>query len=69
MDTTKISKVIDESFDAAFRNWTSQVEKELYPEAFANEYSWIAVKKSLSINNKALKNALKLTLTELLKDV
>lgn len=68
MDKNKIDSVIDSSFDAAFSNWSDIIEKELYPAAFANEYSWIRVKNSLKLNNTLLKEALKQSLFELLND-
>ena len=68
MDNAKIDSVIESSFDSAFADWSNQIEKELYPSAFANEYSWIRVKNSLKLNNALLKEALKQSLFELLND-
>lgn len=68
MDSKKINSVVDSAFDTAFSNWSNQIEKELYPSAFASEYSWLRVKNSFEINNKILKNALKQALSELLTD-
>ena len=68
MDSNKINSVVDTAFDNAFSNWSKQIEKELYPSAFADEYSWLRVKSSFEINNKFLKAALKQALCELLTD-
>lgn len=68
MDRNKINNIVDNAFDASFKNWNQQIEKELYPNAFADEYSWLRVKNSLKINNSLLKEALKNALSELLPD-
>lgn len=69
MNNKDIEKIIDTSFDTAFSSWNKQIERELYPAAFANEYSWLRVKNSIKLNNLLLKEALKLSLIELLKDI
>ena len=66
MDVVKINQAIDHSFDTAFSNWSKQIERELYPSAFTNEYSWLRVKNSIKMNNHFLKEALKLSLAEIL---
>lgn len=68
MDKDKINSVVDSAFDSSFENWSSKIERELYPAAFTNEYSWLRVKQSIMINNAFLKEALKQSLAELLKD-
>lgn len=68
MDRDKVNSIIDKAFDASFKNWNQQIDKELYPSAFADEYSWLRVKNSLKINNSLLKEALKNALSELLSD-
>ena len=68
MDKDKINSVIDSAFDSTFSKWSSKIQRELYPAAFADEYSWLRVKKALEINNSFLKEALKQSLTELLDD-
>lgn len=65
MEKSKIDSAIDSAFDSAFKNWSAQIQRELYPAAFTNEYSWLRVKKSLEINNALLKEALKQSLSEL----
>ena len=66
MDKEKINSVVDSAFDSSFENWSKQIERELYPAAFANEYSWSRVKNSMQVNNSFLKEALKHVLSELL---
>ena len=68
MDADKISKVIDTSFDSVFSSWSRKIEKDLYPSAFADEYSCLRVKDSLKTNNLFLKESLKQVLIELLAD-
>ena len=68
MDRNKVNIIIDNAFDASFKSWNQQIDKELYPGAFADEYSWLRVKNSLKINNSLLKEALKSALSELLSD-
>lgn len=66
MTSEKISQIIDSSFDAAFSSWSQKIEKDLYPAAFANEYSWLRVKCSIETNNFFLKETLKKSLVEIL---
>lgn len=68
MDRDKINSVVDSAFDKSFSDWSNKIEKELYPSAFKDEYSWLRVKNSLQINNSYLKSALKQALSELLTD-
>lgn len=68
MNSDKIKKTVDNSFNSIFATWSRQIEKELYPSAFADQYSWLRVKSSLDKNNQFLKEALKATLIELLSD-
>lgn len=67
MDKAQIEKVVDDSFRKALAQIESQLEIELYPSAFANEYSWLRVKNAIKINNKAIQAAVKESLSELLK--
>lgn len=69
MDKNKINQIIDSSFDSVFESWDEQIERELYPRAFVDEYSWLRVKNALKINNRTLKESLKLSLTQILNDV
>lgn len=66
MKNEKIESAIDTAFETSFENWTKKIESELYPAAFANDSSWLAVKNALIINNQFLKAALKESLSELL---
>lgn len=68
MKKSKINSVVDSAFDSAFSKWSSEIERELYPSAFVDEYSWLRVKAAMEINNSFLKEALKQSLTELLEN-
>lgn len=68
MEQEKINHVVDSVFYSAFKNWSSQIERELYPSAFVNENSWLRVKNSINLNNRLLKESLKQILSELLCD-
>lgn len=68
MDRDKISEIVDTAFDSTFSTWSKQIEKDLYPSAFADEYSWLRVKNSLKVNNLFLKNSLKQILVEVLSE-
>lgn len=68
MKNDKIETAIDAAFETSFKNWTKKIESELYPSAFANDTSWLAVKNALKINNQFLKAALKESLSELLSE-
>ena len=68
MNRDNINSVVDSAFNSAFANWSSKIERELYPSAFTDEYSWLRVKHSIEINNTFLKEALKQTIAELLED-
>ena len=66
VDANKINKSVDSAFDDAFKAWDEAMHRDLYPAAFANEYSWLRVKSSLSNNNAFLKEALKSSLKKIL---
>lgn len=66
MTSEEISQIVDSAFDSAFSNWSKSIEKELYPDAFADKHSWIRVKNSFSLNNAAIKEAVKQSLTKAL---
>lgn len=68
MDKAKIDSVVDSAFNSAFSKWSSEIEQELYPSAFTDEYSWLRIKNAMKINNAFLKEALKQSLAELLED-
>lgn len=69
MEKTEIEKIVDTAFDQAFSQIQSAVDKELYPAAFANEYSWLRVKKVFSLNNTAIRKAVKDALSAVLSEV
>lgn len=64
----EINEIVDKAFAEAFSQWEKSIEEELYPSAFADQYSWLRVKGAISVNNVALKNAIKLSLSRLLTD-
>lgn len=66
--SNEINEIVDKAFAEAFSQWEKSIEKELYPAAFADQYSWLRVKGAISVNNAALKNAIKLSLSRLLSD-
>lgn len=68
MDRDKISEIVDTAFDSTFSTWSKQIEKDLYPSAFVDEYSWLRVKNTLKVNNLFLKNSLKQILIEVLSE-
>ena len=68
MTSNEINEIVDKAFADAFSQWERNVEKELYPAAFADQYSWLRVKGAIAVNNSALKNAIKLSLSRLLSD-
>ena len=45
MDKATIEKAVDSAFDSCLSEIYPLVSQELYPAAFANEYSWLRVKK------------------------
>lgn len=47
MEKTEIEKIVDTAFDQAFSKIQPAVDRELYPDAFANKNSWLRVKKCL----------------------
>ncbi len=68
MTSDEINSIVDKAFADAFSQWERNIEKELYPAAFVDQYSWLRVKGAISINNTALKNALKASLSRLLSE-
>lgn len=68
VESEKICQIIDSSFDSVFASWSHKIERDLYPSAFANEYSWLRVKGAIETNNLFFKEALKQSLIEILSD-
>ena len=57
MKREQAAAAIDAAFSEAFKNWEATIERDLYPAAFADEYSWLRVKSAIARNNKCLKTA------------
>ena len=68
MNRSEIEKIVDSSFDQALRAVRPRVDKELYPAAFANQYSWLRVKAVFDLQNQALRAAVKDALSQLLAE-
>lgn len=68
MQKKEIEKIVDSAFDEAFSKIQPRLDSELYPAAFANEYSWLRVRGALNANNRAIRQAVKEALTSLLGD-
>lgn len=66
MDKSSIEKAVDKAFDESLQKIRPFVNKELYPAAFANEYSWLHVKSVFNHQNKAMREAMKMALCEIL---
>ncbi len=69
MQKDKIERIVDCAFDKALAEIQVDVNRELYPAAFANEYSWLHVQKLFHLNNAAMRNAVKEALSEILGDL
>ena len=68
MNRSEIEKIVDSSFDQALRAIRPRVDKELYPAAFANQYSWLRVKAVFDLQNQAMRAAVKDVLSQLLAE-
>lgn len=68
MDRTMIEKTVDKCFDEAIGQISGRVNMELYPDAFANEYSWLRVKAVFDLSNQAMRNAVRASLVALLSN-
>lgn len=68
MKPHEIRELVNSAFDNSFSNWTKCIEKELYPSAFTDEYSWLRVKEALRINNSFLKESLIQSFISILSD-
>lgn len=66
MDRKKIEEIVDDCFDRELERIRCEVNRELYPAAFANEYSWLHVKALFDLNNQAMRRAVKSALAEIL---
>lgn len=68
MDKSKIENIVDSAFNKAISAVQPKLNMELYPAAFADEHTWIRVQRIIDLNNSALKNAVKIALSEILCD-
>lgn len=68
MDRAEIEKIVDNSFDNALRSVRPRIDRELYPAAFANQYSWLRVKAVFDLQNQAMRAAVKDALSQLLSE-
>lgn len=66
MEKSKIERIVDRSFDEALARIQPAVNRELYPAAFVDEFSWLRVKATFELNNQAIRAAVKESLTEIL---
>ena len=66
MNRQEIEKIVDTCFDRELAQIQQKVSMELYPAAFANEYSWLRVKAVFELNNQAIRKAVKASLAEIL---
>lgn len=68
MTKSEIERIVDASFKSALNEIQPSVNRELYPAAFANEYSWLRVKSVFDLQNRAMCTAVKNALSEILGD-
>lgn len=68
MTKQEIKTIVEKCFDSSFSSFSQNMSRELYPAAFADEYSWLRVKNAISINNTLIKEAVSNALSELLSD-
>lgn len=68
MTKSEIERIVDKSFAAALHEIQPCVNRELYPAAFANEYSWLRIKAVFDLQNSAMCTAVKNALSEILGD-
>jgi len=65
----EIEKIVDSAFAKALSEIKPAIDRELYPAAFANEYSWLRVKCAFDLNNEAIRSAVKESLCAILSDL
>ena len=68
MNQEKINAAVDAAFDKALAAIQPRMDRELYPRAFATEYSWLSVKNAIDLNNAAIRQAVKEVLAEVLAE-
>lgn len=64
----EIEKIVDSAFDRAFEGIRPAVNRELYPAAFVDEYSWLHVKNVFDLQNAAIRKAVKEALSDILSE-
>lgn len=68
MQVPEIEKIVDSAFDKALDSIRPAVNSELYPAAFADEYSWLHVKSVFDLQNAAMRKAVKEALSNILSE-
>lgn len=68
MSHMDIEKIVDSAFDKALDDIRPAVNRELYPAAFADEYSWLRVKSVFDLQNAAIRKAVKEALSSILNE-
>lgn len=68
MDKITIEKTVDSAFDKCLEEIRPLVSRELHPNAFADEYSWLRVQTVFDLQNKAIRKAMKTIMIDLLSD-
>lgn len=66
VDKRTIEQIVDTAFDSCLKEAHQALDNELYPAAFANEYSWLRVKAAIDIQSKAINKAVKTALVNIL---
>lgn len=66
MKKTDVEQIVDSAFDKALNAIMPLVNRELHPGAFANEYSWLRVKSVFDLQNAAIRDAVKESLSNIL---
>lgn len=55
MKNEQINAAVDNAFDAALKAIQPRLERELFPNALADEYGWLRVKRAIDLNNAAIR--------------
>lgn len=67
MERKELEKIVDDCFDKELAGIQGKMSMELYPAAFANEYSWLHVKAAIDLNNQAIRRAMKSAIAQVLE--
>lgn len=68
MKNEQINAAVDNAFNAALKAIQPRLERELFPNALADEYGWLRVKRAINLNNAAIRQAVKAALAEALAE-